>query len=87
MIRPIGVLLGVMATCAVVMGAAGYFFGRSHPHFVAARELPPAKQAVFLADAAAHLTSYGVGFVGGLVLIGWTIFARWREIMKRLEIN
>lgn len=84
MIRPIAVLLCVMAACAALAGIAAYFYGASHPEELRrtiAIGLPPEKRAPFLADWAAHLTSYGVGFLGGMVLIGWTIFARYRALL------
>jgi len=83
MIGPIGVLLGVMGICAFCAGLVGYLFAHARPEMVVANDLPAEKQAPFLADALAHLTSYGVGFLGGLALIGWTIWARYQEMVRQ----
>ena len=47
-----------------------------------ASDIPTAKHAAFLADAAAHLASYGVGFIGGFVVWGWALFRRWRMALQ-----
>jgi hypothetical protein len=83
--RPIGVLLIVMACSALVSGIAGYWAARSGHLFLRgslALEIPEARHAAFLADAAAHLASYGVGFFGGFVVWGWVVIRRWRLLLK-----
>jgi len=42
--------------------------------------IPPAKHAAFAFDAWAHMTSYAVGAVGGLVVMGRTL---WRRARRR----
>lgn len=72
--RPIGVLLLCMATCAVIAGWLGYDASRSGAVGLMgplASQVPKAKHHAFIADLWAHLTSYGVGFVGGIVLIAF----------------
>ena len=61
-----------MGGCALLAGAAGYVLGRLEALVLVDRlasQVPRARHARFLADGAAHLTSYLVGFVGGLVVI------------------
>lgn len=72
LVRPIFGLLGVMATCATVAGVVGFVLARSG--VISLREpmaswIAPDRHSRFLADAAAHLASYGVGFVGGLAVV------------------
>jgi len=71
LIRPLAVLLVVMAACALVSGSVGYGLARrfdwSLPDALGdlvARE----RHAHFIAAWCAHAASYGVGFIGGLVL-------------------
>jgi hypothetical protein len=45
--------------------------------------IPPAKQIAFSADAFAHLASYGVGAVGGVFVILFTVWRRVRAAVKR----
>ena len=76
--RPVLYLLATMAFSAVIVGGLFYYLARVHTihlwppldTLVAA----PAREA-FLADVGAHLASYVVGTLGGLVLAWWT----WRE--------
>ena len=81
LVRPIGCLLIVMACASLIAGIAGYFMATAGvirlTGFLASR-VPPAKHVAFLADGAAHLTAYGVGFFGGLVLCGWIVVRRRR---------
>lgn len=83
LVWPVLILLGCMALSALAAGTYGwgstanghesdlvrYFF----PY------LPPEKHARFAADAYAHLASYGSGFIGGIVLIIWTLVQRFRR--------
>ena len=59
-------LMGVMAICALVFGAIGYFWAPIPRDAQVA--LPPELHRRFLADWWAHSASYGSGFLGGLVL-------------------
>ena len=81
LVRPIFVLLCVMALCAFAAGLTGFLMTRSGrievPPDVAAF-LPPARYARFMADWYAHSASYASGFFGGLILCGWVILKRIR---------
>jgi hypothetical protein len=66
LIRPIAVLLSVMAGCAVISGVVGYLWGRIPQEI--ATSLPPELTRRFAADLWAHSASYLCGFVGGLIL-------------------
>jgi hypothetical protein len=81
LLRPIGVLLIVMACASLLAGIAGYLLAKAG--VIRSEEflpwgVPPAKHVTFLADAAAHLAAYGVGFFGGLALCVWVFFRRRR---------
>lgn len=71
LVRPIVVLLAVMAVCAAVAGVVAWL-GMRAGWFVMvgplAQRIPAAQHAGFVADSAAHLTSYVVGAIGGVVL-------------------
>jgi hypothetical protein len=69
----VGRLLLVMGVCAAVCGTVGYFFGMV-PEFVAG-VLPVGQQRRFLFDWWAHMASYGVTALGGLLLAGLV----WRK--------
>jgi H+/Cl- antiporter ClcA len=72
LVRPVAILLGVMATCALAAGLAGFLLASRGPVFLVeplATEVPAAKHVGFLADLWAHSASYLVGFVGGLFVI------------------
>ena len=66
MIRPIGILLLVMAGCAALSGIIGFFWGRAPEGMMDL--LPAGAQRGFLADWYAHSASYASGFIGGMFL-------------------
>jgi hypothetical protein len=66
LLRPIAILLGFMAGCALVSGLIGYFWGPV-PEVVAVT-LPVASHRYFVADMWAHGASYLAGFLGGITL-------------------
>ncbi len=71
-VRPIAMLLLVMAACALLAGVAGFVLGRSGAVYLLepmASLIPRERHARFLADLWAHSASYLVGFVGGIVVI------------------
>ena len=71
--RPVVKLLVVMAVCALIAGAAGWLLARNGVVYLVgsiATELPPERHAQFVADLWAHSASYGVGCIGGLVVVG-----------------
>jgi hypothetical protein len=82
LIRPVAVLMFVTACVAVVAGVVGFvaasnrWVGMVEPR---ASRIPPEKHVLFLTDLCSHNASYGVGFVGGLVMMAMI----WRG--RRLE--
>jgi hypothetical protein len=88
LVLPVLVLLGVMAASAAVAGVVGFLLGRSGLVVVAPRlatSIPAAKHAAFLADLWAHNASYGVGAVGGLVLVVGTWRRRRRSASTHVD--
>ncbi len=82
--RPIAMMLVVMAVGALAAGIAGYYAARAGKIWLTqplADQIAPEKHAAFLADLWAHITSYGLGFIGGWVIISYVVFARWRKCM------
>jgi hypothetical protein len=72
LVRPVGLLLGVMAACALAAGILGWFLARSGAVFLVgpiAEELPAERHVPFLADLWAHSASYIVGVAGGIVVM------------------
>ncbi len=79
LIRPLGLLFAAMACTALLAGVAGYLLAGSGcivPFEPMASRIPPAKHGAFVAVAAAHLTSYGTGILGGLILCIWIWWQR-----------
>jgi hypothetical protein len=78
LLRPIAFLLAIMATGAITVGSIAYVLARNGTLFLLdplAGRIPESKHAAFIADSGAHLASYGIGFLGGVVLCCWI----WRE--------
>jgi hypothetical protein len=72
LVRPLAILLVVMAICAITAGIIGFNSAKSGDFAVwkdMASKIPPEKHVVFLADLAAHNASYAVGTVGAIVLM------------------
>jgi hypothetical protein len=72
LLRPVGILLAVMAGSALVAGVLGWILASTGAVFLVgpiARELPPDRHVPFLADLWAHSASYLVGLIGGIVVI------------------
>jgi hypothetical protein len=81
LIRPIAVLMSVMAGGALLAGIAGWFLANAGVVFLVgaiAEEVPADKHVRFLADLWAHSASYLVGFVGGFI----AIFHIWRSRVR-----
>ncbi len=79
--RPIVTLMVVSAIAAFVAGLIGAALTATGVVWLTdewAMVIPPSKHVAFLADAWAHGASYGVGLLGGLVLIGLTVRRRLR---------
>jgi hypothetical protein len=71
LVRPLAKLTAISGTLALIAGIAGYFLSRARIVALVgpiADALPAERHAPFVADACAHLTSYGAGCVGGLIL-------------------
>ena len=86
LIRPLAVLLGITGCLALLAGVLGYVLGRAGMGVLEgdlASAIPADKHAAFLAAAAAHLTSYGCGSLGGIVLCFWI----WRRRRRLLRIS
>jgi hypothetical protein len=72
-------LLAAMALCALAAGLWGAWSvasGRSPVPGGWGAVLPPRIHVAFSAAAWAHLASYSSGIVGGLAVIGWTVWKR-----------
>ncbi|MBE2282682.1 MAG: hypothetical protein IAE77_04385 [Prosthecobacter sp.] len=80
--RGMGWLLGFMAALAAVAGVCAWLATRTqdpvHLADLTGQQITPHLRSRFLAAWAAHGTSYGGGFVGGLALIVLTIVRRRR---------
>lgn len=80
--RGVAWLLGVMGVLALMAGvaAAGALMGHDPEEMgdFTGAAVPPQVRRLFLVDAAVHLTSYGVGFFGGLELVVRTVLRRRR---------
>jgi len=71
LVRPVGVLLAVMAAAAACAGGVGYWGavqGATAPPAWIAERIPAEKHAAFVGDWWAHDASYAAGILGGLVL-------------------
>ena len=71
LVRPIAILLLVMACCAVLAGVIGYILARNRVVFLVgplASAVPVERHVPFLIDLWSHNASYLAGFVGGIVL-------------------
>lgn len=67
LVKPIAILLAVMAVCACIAGFVGYHStGGLYFSYGLGLAIPEAKQSAFLADLYAHNASYLIGFFGGL---------------------
>lgn len=86
MIRPILYLLITMGLLALIAGVSGYFASRAGAAWLVeplASRVPTERHDLFLAAGAAHLASYGAGFLGGLAISGWVVFHRKSQALKR----
>lgn len=88
LVRPIGVLLGVMAVGAILAGLLGHALASSGAVVLVGwlREAVPADRHVaFLTCGWAHGASYLVGFLGGAVVVGRTWWTR-PEVAADVEV-
>lgn len=75
-IKPLCVLILVMAVLALVAGITGYILGKNGTVYLLDplnHQVPQEIHAAFLADLWAHLASYGAGFLGGIVICIQTV--------------
>lgn len=71
LVRPIGILLGIMAGCAALAGIIGFVAATFHLVYLVgpiAARIPSDRHIPFLTALWIHNGSYAVGFIGGLVL-------------------
>jgi hypothetical protein len=71
LVRPVVKLMAIAGICALLTGAAGYALARASILMLLgpiSEAVPADRHTAFIADACAHLASYGVGFFGGLIL-------------------
>ncbi len=81
LVRPIGILLTVLACCALAAGILGWALASNGVVVLLgplASRVPADRHVWFLADLWAHSTSYLVGLLGGSVLIVQVCWSRWR---------
>jgi hypothetical protein len=86
LVRPVFTLLAVMGVCALLAGIAGFILGSIEAVYLVepmASSVPRDRHARFLADGGAHLASYSVGFVGGLIVMVQV----WRSRVKRVAAD
>ncbi len=72
LVRPVLILMGIMAVCALAAGFLGSQLARAGLVILLeplASRVPADKHVPFLADLWAHAASYLVGAVGGIVVI------------------
>lgn len=85
LVRPIMWLLAAMGVLAFVAGWIGFALAQNGSIQLAgflATRVPVDKHIPFLAVGAAHLTSYGAGFVGGVILTIVIVTRRYRVAVK-----
>jgi len=76
LLRPILLLLLLMAAASLVFGAIGYYRAKAGHMWLRpplATRIPPEKHDLYLADLWAHAAAYCIGFFGGVVI--W--FSAW----------
>ena len=84
LLKPLALLLVCMAILAVVAGLAGYAAASAGAVWLLEplrSKVPADRQVAFLADLWSHATSYGAGFIGGIVLCVW-IWRRRRNLAR-----
>ncbi len=88
LVRPVLLLMAVTAVGTVIAGVIGWVLASNGLVVLLeplASQVPRAKHVAFLADLWAHLASYGVGLVGGIVVMLSVWRARGRAMDRRAE--
>ena len=83
LVKPLAILLGIMATLAVVAGICGFLAARSGTIILLpplAERVPADRHVAFITTLWMHLASYAAGVIGGITLCVKT----WRR-RGRLE--
>lgn len=86
LVRPLVCLLAVMSVCALMAGVVGWLLASSGVVFLIgpiARAVPTDRHVPFIADLWAHLASYLVGLVGGIVVMVLV----WRSRGRTAELG
>jgi hypothetical protein len=84
--KPICLILCILFALAMVAAAVGYMCAQRkliHLPEPLASEVAPDRHSLLLADACAHLASYGFGAILGVTLWIHTLLARYRRATKR----
>ena len=78
LLKPIALLMAAVGIGALIAGIIGWLLASQGIVVLLeplAGRVPPEKHVAFLADLWAHLASYFIGFVGGVVVMVWV----WRS--------
>ncbi|MCC6426186.1 MAG: hypothetical protein IT435_05135 [Phycisphaerales bacterium] len=88
-IKPIAMLLAVMAICSAFAGVIGWLAASSGWRAVPGvlDRIPPEAHARFLADLCAHNAAYVVGAVGAVVLAIWLWRRRGKMVSMAAELR
>jgi hypothetical protein len=84
LLRPMAILMGVVACVATVAGFVGFVAASTGWVWMVepwASRIPPDKHVLFLTDLWAHNASYVAGFVGGIVMLA--LIWRGRQLEGR----
>jgi hypothetical protein len=81
LVRPLGIMLAVVAVLAFIAGLIGYIAATHRWVWLLepmASRVPEGRHVAFLTDLWAHLASYVGGFLGGIVLCVYVLVRRAR---------
>jgi hypothetical protein len=86
LVKPLAILMGITAAFALLAGVVGYLLADAGAVILLeplASRVPAEKHVAFLTDLWAHLASYLVGGVGGIVVIVRVWRSRGRPDVRR----
>ncbi len=86
LLRPIAILLGFVGIASIIAGLIGNSLAIAKVVWLLeplASRVPKEKHVYFLTDLWAHCASYGAGFIGGIILVFYIIYRRYKE--RRLK--